>query len=63
VREPVVVVIVVGEINRRHGLASAAAPGVDLCVADGIGDGIVRIVVNVVAGEDWEAGCDEGMIA
>jgi hypothetical protein len=41
-------VLVVGEINRRHGLAAAAAPGVVLCVADGI----VRIVVHVVAGED-----------
>jgi hypothetical protein len=61
--EPVFVVVVVGEIDRRHGLAAAAAPGVDLCVADGIADGIVRIVVHVVAGEDWEAGCDEGMIA
>ena len=40
--------LVVGEINRRHGLAAAAAPGVVLCVADGI----VRIVVHVVAGED-----------
>src|SRR6202789_913057 len=34
--------------HRRHGLAAAAAPGVVLCVADGI----VRIVVHVVAGED-----------
>ena len=41
-------VLVAGEINRRHGLAAAAAPGLVLCVADGI----VRIVVHVVAGED-----------
>jgi hypothetical protein len=40
--------VLVGEINRRHELAAAAAPGVVLCVADGI----VRIVVHVVAGED-----------
>jgi hypothetical protein len=39
---------VVGEVDCRHGLASAAAPGVVLCVADGI----VRIVVLIVAGED-----------
>jgi hypothetical protein len=41
-------VLFVGKINRRHGLAAAAPPGVVLCVADGI----VRIVVHVVAGED-----------
>jgi hypothetical protein len=41
-------VLVVGEIDCLHGLAAAAAPGVVLRVADGI----VRIVVHVVAGED-----------
>ena len=40
--------LVVGEIDCRHGLAAAAAPGVVLRVANGI----VRIVVHVVAGED-----------
>ena len=39
--------LVVGEIDCRHGLAGAA-PGVVL----GVADGIVRIVVHVVAGED-----------
>jgi hypothetical protein len=39
--------LIVGEIDCRHGLAAATAPGVVLCVADGI----VRIVVPVVAGE------------
>jgi hypothetical protein len=41
-------VVFIGKINRRHCLATAAAPSVVLCVADGI----VRIVVHVVAGED-----------
>ena len=40
--------LIVGDIDCRHGLAAAAAPGVVLCIADGI----VRIVVHVVAGED-----------
>src|ERR1700684_2674304 len=42
--------------HRRHGLAAAAAPGVVLCVADGI----VRVVVHVVGGDDPGGGVGGG---